>query len=106
MTSPAERTESQKRFYLRDGSVCCNRFHLSGQDHAIDCVKLKPFPIQGGGSIPWWLAEVAYDFYYKHWSGQSLETLGARGGFGMAELINFIRCSGIDADWWEPGVKK
>ena len=106
MISPTEKNESQKRFYLLDGSVCCNRFHLSGQDHALDCPKLKPFPIQGGGSIPWWVAEVAYDFYHQNWPGQSLETLAQRGGFGISELINFIRRRDIDASWWEPGVKK
>lgn len=62
----------------------------------------RPFPIQGGGSvrgkgelgptvIPWWLAEVAYEYYHSRWPGQSLERLAERGGFGREELIGFIR---------------
>jgi hypothetical protein len=70
----------------------------------------RPFPIQGGTArdangnvlrpiqryepctIPWWLAEVAYDFYVgKFGHGQSLETLAQRGGFGREELIWYLR---------------
>jgi len=60
----------------------------------------RPFPIQGefkrGGcgpsTIPWWLAEIAYDFYVsKFGSRQSLELLAERGGFSRGELICFLR---------------
>ena len=61
----------------------------------------RPFPIQGGTvrdeigepvrpvtrcsqcTIPWWLAEEAYKFYAEiYGTGQSLERLAERGGFG------------------------
>lgn len=65
----------------------------------------KMFPIQGGTNwnckrndrpvkryppslIPWWLAEKAYKTYsQKFGTGQSLERLAERGGFGREELI-------------------
>ncbi len=54
--------------------------------------KLKPFPIQQGGAIPWWLAEVAYAYYAKlYTTEQSLERLAERGGFGMFELLALLR---------------
>ena len=54
--------------------------------------KLKPFPIQQGGVIPWWLAEVAYGHYAKlYTTEQSLERLAERGGFGMLELVALLR---------------
>lgn len=65
----------------------------------------KPFPIQAGtpyrsqsgkmlypknSTIPWWLAEIAYE-HYKTVAGvlglQSLERLAERGGFGRNELL-------------------
>jgi len=76
---------------------CCSRNYIATRDgdccfdHSPDCPKLRPFPIQQGGSIPWWLAEVAFEYYHEHWKGQSLERLGERGGFGTNELLNFIR---------------
>jgi len=63
----------------------------------------RPFPIQGGWSIakhahekgsqiPWWLAEIAYEYYSERFGkNQSLERLAERGGFGRAELVAFIR---------------
>lgn len=67
----------------------------------------RPFPIQGNisyvddegqrvrpmpSAIPWWLAEVAYEYYSKRYGGQqSLERLAERGGFGRKELVMFIR---------------
>lgn len=65
----------------------------------------RPFPIQGGSQwsralsdrpvvhyppcvIPWWLAEEAYKVYSgKFGTGQSLEQLAERGGFGRKELV-------------------
>jgi len=67
----------------------------------------RPFPIQAEmshrnnegifiypkkSSIPWWLAEEAYSFYSsKYGTGQSLERLAERGGFGRIELLMLIR---------------
>jgi len=47
----------------------------------------KRFPIQDGLTIPWSLAEIAYVMYQRlYGSGQSLEELAKRGGFGVTEL--------------------
>lgn len=41
--------------------------------------------------IPWWLAEVAYEFYAKQYgTRQTLERLAERGGFGRQELIDLL----------------
>ena len=70
----------------------------------------KQFPIQGGyqkntrrkfgaSSIPWWLAELAYQEYAKpHGASQSLERLAERGGFGRSELIALLSGSDERAD--------
>ena len=56
-----------------------------------------PFPIQAerhakSGTIPWWLAMAAYDYYTrKHGKSQTLERLAKRGGFGRTELIRLLR---------------
>lgn len=60
---------------------------------------VRPFPIQKdlygnllASSIPWWLAEVAYEHYTKRFGyEQSLERLAERGGFGRDELVKLIR---------------
>jgi hypothetical protein len=42
--------------------------------------------------IPYWLAEVAYEYYSeKFGSSQSLDRLAERGGFGRKELLMFLR---------------
>ena len=46
---------------------------------------LRPFPMQDGPPIPWFLAEVIYRHLYGT-GGQTLERLGERGGFGWAEV--------------------
>lgn len=63
----------------------------------------RPFPIQEdirtattptrpASSIPWWLADVAYKAYTERYgSGQSLERLAERGGFGRDELLMLLR---------------
>ena len=66
----------------------------------------RPFPIQGGylchkprgatrdapSTVPWWLAQIAYDAYAKQYgTQQSLERLAERGGFGRAELLSLLR---------------
>lgn len=56
-----------------------------------------PFPIQDdhtgpASTIPWWLAEIAYESYAKSYGHrQTLERLSKRGGFGRAELVSLIR---------------
>ncbi len=67
----------------------------------------RPFPIQHGESyrdldgrmisprpstVPWWLAEIAYEYYSGlYGKQQSLERLAERGGFGRLELVRFLR---------------
>jgi hypothetical protein len=59
----------------------------------------KMFPIQAdhtgpATSVPWWIAEVAYQDYARRFGrDQSLERLAERGGFGRWELIDHIRAS-------------
>ena len=71
----------------------------------------RPFPIQAGhvgrteypaSTIPWWLAEIAYANYRRHWD-QPLEQLANRGGFGREELVMGIRglLGGSDDTKWE-----
>lgn len=62
----------------------------------------RPFPIQSEdfrrnegrltqSTIPWWLAEIAYDYYHLCYPGQTLERLAERGGFGRDEVVKLIR---------------
>lgn len=65
----------------------------------------RPFPIQSewnrtrgrwgradASTIPWWLAQEAYEFYAaRYGKSQSLERLAERGGFGREELLSLIR---------------
>jgi len=60
----------------------------------------RPFPIQGSlgpnryepCTIPWWLAEKAYEHYSEKFGKfQSLERLAERGGFGREELLMLLR---------------
>jgi hypothetical protein len=66
----------------------------------------RPFPIQRDRdwnkeremedhpscTIPWWLAEEAYTWYSKCFgTGQSLQRLADRGGFGRKELLMLLR---------------
>jgi len=47
----------------------------------------KEFPMQNGPPIPWSLAEKIYEKYTDRYGfDQTLEELGARGGFGWAEV--------------------
>ena len=56
-----------------------------GKDH-------RPVEYNKGCSIPWWLAQEAYEYYSKEsGSQQSLERLAERGGFGRAELLMLLR---------------
>lgn len=74
-----------------DGHMQCTECYDFDFGHRPGCSQLKPFPIQHGGSIPWWLAEIAYEHYHENWPGQTLERMAERGGFGVKELIALIR---------------
>ena len=74
-----------------DGHMECEECHGFEFKHRAECSQMRRFPIQGGGFIPWWLAEVAFEYYCSHWPGQSLERLAERGGFGVTELVAYIR---------------
>ena len=60
----------------------------------------RPFPIQArakgivflpSATIPWWLAEEAYAQYASvYGTGQTIERLGERGGFGRKELLDLL----------------
>ncbi len=72
----------------------------------------RPFPIQGEHkdengvfirsadgrakellpcTVPWWLAEIAYEEYSRRYgTSQSLEQLAERGGFGRWELLLYL----------------
>lgn len=66
----------------------------------------RPFPIQqdrkrnnkgemeflASCTIPWWLAQEAYEYYVSQYgNSQTLERLAERGGFGREELLGLIR---------------
>ena len=63
----------------------------------------RPCPVQAedygrtarehpASTIPWWLAEIAYEHYAERYgTQQSLERLAERGGFGRRELVALIR---------------
>ncbi len=54
--------------------------------------KLKPQHHKQVSAIPWWLAEEAFKEYKRRYmSGQSLERLAERGGFGRYELLDLLR---------------
>lgn len=44
------------------------------------------------GSIPWWLAELAYTAYPCK-DAQSLERIAERGGYGSEELLTYLRAA-------------
>jgi hypothetical protein len=59
----------------------------------------KRFPLQHGVTIPWGMAEKAFETYAKGHYDQSLERLAERGGFGVQEWaamvcgVNPYQCS-------------
>lgn len=40
--------------------------------------------------VPWRIHELAWKQYSKNYSGQDAETIAARGGFGLEELIYLL----------------
>lgn len=51
---------------------------------------LDPFPMMDGPPIPWFLAGIIYEHLYRY-SGQTLERLAERGGFGWGEVKHLWR---------------
>lgn len=94
MTSYREHKPEHGEMHLQ-----CSECFAFDKNHYPKCSSLRPFPIQGGGAIPWWLAEVAYEYYHDFYAGgQSLERMAERGGFSVTELVCFIR-KNEDYDW-------
>lgn len=53
---------------------------------------MKPFPMQGGPSIPWETAEIVYRAYSAiYGTSQTLQRLGERGGFGWGEVEHIFK---------------
>jgi len=53
----------------------------------IKALRAKPFPMQGGPSIPWELAERIYATYASVFGfNQSIERMAERSGFGWSEV--------------------
>ena len=46
---------------------------------------LRPFPMQDGPPIPWYVAEAIYKHLHPH-GHQSLERVAQRGGYGWGEV--------------------
>jgi len=55
------------------------------EDRKQQLSNLRPFPMQDGPPIPWFIAEAIYTHLYRS-TGQTLERLAQRGGFGWAEV--------------------
>ncbi len=45
---------------------------------------MRPFPMQDGPAIPWFLAEAIHRHLYRF--SQSVERIAERGGFGWCEV--------------------
>ena len=61
---------------------------------------VRVFPIQGGKSVLWTDAEIAYKHYAERFgTDQSLERLAQRGWFGDAEFAYLFR--GLKMSYWD-----
>lgn len=60
----------------------------SGEGSAVG-LDLRPFAMQGGPPIPWFLAEIIHRHLYRF--SQPLEVVHQRGGFGWAEVQHLAR---------------
>jgi hypothetical protein len=70
--------------------------HWEAEAEKLASKRGKRFPIQWEGTIPWSVAEVAYQAYAKRFGRhQSLERLAQRGGFSAGEMDMFA------PDWRE-----
>lgn len=59
---------------------------------------LRPFPMQKGPPIPWFMAEAIHTHLYRDASSQTLERLAQRGGFSWAEVAYMWE----DVEWRTP----
>jgi len=66
----------------------------------------RRFPIQRYGTIPWALAETAFREYNKRWPDQTLVRLAQRGGFGVAEMDEFVPTWREDAERIDSGLER
>ncbi len=74
---------------LRECVVDAERLEAPPPTLNIGMGEKKRFPMQNGPSIPWPLAEVIYAGYAAMYTGQSLERIAERHGFGWAEVEVF-----------------
>jgi len=71
--------------------ICKARAERRESSSAGSACSIARFPVQGGDSIPMWLAEEVYARYVKKWGNyQSLERLGERGGFAKGEILELL----------------
>jgi hypothetical protein len=70
----------ERRFPIQGETRCVRTHDGRGQ-------RIQRFPAT---TIPWSVAEKAFEVYHAHWPQQSLETLAARGGFGRDELFQLL----------------
>ena len=82
---------------------CCERDH-DGDGNCDRHPDTRPFPIQAEwnskgrwgkaaiSTIPWWLAQIAYEEYARrNGTMQTLSRLAERGGFGRDELVELLK---------------
>lgn len=92
LATPTFMTQYRDHTYAGSTSLQCAECHAFDTNHYPGCSSLRPFPVQQGGSIPWWLAEEAYAYYAQQFGKQqSLQHLADRGGFGVKELLGLLR---------------
>ena len=77
-------------YIQRDEDWWVESVTFSPEDHL-------PFPITGGKilkpcTVPWWLAEIAWENYCK-WPGATLENMVKLGGFTRIELMKLLGIS-------------
>jgi len=70
-------------------------FYLGPMDRGVFWIEAAPddhlpFPIKDGGTIPLWLAEIAWDHFEEKWPGATLEDMAERGGFTRLELVRLL----------------
>lgn len=82
----------QTGVYNRLYSLLYSEFQaIEGAKAVVASSPRKVFPIQNVGLIPWSLAERAYkDYSGRHGKTQSLQRMAERGGFGLAELGDYL----------------
>lgn len=98
VASDTEREEYQREIERLKRAPCCatcggRKMEAAAQSEPTrPAVSERRFPIQDGGTIDWASAEHAYLTYVKFGgSGQALERVAERGGFGIAEFCLLYR---------------